>query len=89
MTEERRKQWMAVFEWFQHQTGTPELDSLWTLLNELLQQDRQDLEQDPEFQRFMEDISVLRRRILEGGKLLHDVRERHSAYPLRRASHSA
>lgn len=88
MNEERRKQWMAVFEWFQHQTGTPELGSLWTLLDELLQQDR-DIEQDPEFQRFLEEISVLRCRILEGGKLLHDVRERRSVSPPRSASHSA
>lgn len=51
MTEDRRKQWMAVFEWCKRHKGTPEIDSLWIMLNELLQQ-----EQDPEFQSLMQDI---------------------------------
>ena len=71
MTRERYSQWMAVWKWFQAQNRTPELETVYNLLNEMWQQDRQatspdnlasysqkfDIESDPKFQKFMRDLN--------------------------------
>ena len=73
MTKERYAQWMAVWQWIQEQEGSSELATLFQLLNEIWQQDRQtstaeefaaysqdskfDIESDPEFQKFMSDLN--------------------------------
>jgi len=74
MTRERYWQWMAVWKWIQTKNRTPELEILYTLLNEMWQQDRQsstadeladyssqkfDIESDPDFQEFMRDLNDL------------------------------
>jgi hypothetical protein len=41
MTEQRYLQWMAVWEWFQRRPQQADTDSLYDLLNEMWQEDRQ------------------------------------------------
>jgi hypothetical protein len=59
---------MAVWKWFQGQTGSSELETLYGMLNEMWQEDRKTntpeqldsqplgIEDDPEFQKFLQDL---------------------------------
>lgn len=61
---------MSAWRWIQTQNRTPELEILYTLLNEMWQQDRQattadelaaysqkfDIESDPEFKKFLKRL---------------------------------
>jgi hypothetical protein len=71
MTRERYARWIEVWKWFQTQPRSVSLEKLYELLNGLWQEDRAgctqdqlaaysqplDLENDPAFRRFLDDLN--------------------------------